>query len=222
MLRLCALFVLLALPLAAAQEFSGPIRVIDADTIDVGTTRVRLHGIDAPEMDQDCLTGQNATFQCGQWATDQVRALFQNRLARCAPVDTDRYGRTVARCVVGDVDMGQQIVSLGLAFAYTRYSTAYVLDEKGAAVNNRGLHAMRVQSPAQFRASGGTSQAPAQVQSPAAQDCVIKGNISKNGHIFHVPGQEFYSRTRIDTSSGERWFCTAAEARAAGWRPARR
>ncbi|MCR8827123.1 thermonuclease family protein [Pseudosulfitobacter koreensis] len=219
MLRLCALFVLLCTPLAAAQDFSGPIRVIDADTIDVGTTRVRLHGIDAPEMDQTCLTGQNTVIECGRWATDQVRARFQNRLARCTPIETDQYGRTVARCVVGDVDMGREIVSLGLAFAYRRYSTAYVLDEKGAAVNDRGLHAMRVQSPAQFRASGA---APAPAPQAPAQDCVIKGNISKNGYIYHVPGQEFYTRTRIDTARGERWFCTAAEARAAGWRPARR
>ncbi|ASM71482.1 MULTISPECIES: thermonuclease family protein [Roseobacteraceae] len=224
MLRLCTPFVLLALPLAAALtsplaaagEFSGPVRVIDADTIDVGTTRVRLHGIDAPEVDQECLTGQGVAYQCGLWATEQVRDLFQNRLARCAPVELDRYDRTVARCFVGDVDMGQEIVSLCLAFAYTRYSTAYVLDEKGAAVNNRGLHAMRVQSPGQFRtlrANGRTPPDPA---------CVIKGNISKNGRIFHVPGQEFYDRTGIDTTRGERWFCSAAQARAAGWRPARR
>nr|WP_114291969.1 thermonuclease family protein [Pseudosulfitobacter sp. DSM 107133] len=217
MLRIWSLIVLLSLPvMAGAGEFSGPVRVIDADTIDVGTTRVRLHGIDAPEMDQECLTAQGVAYECGRWATDQVRDLFQNRLARCVAVDIDRYNRTVARCVVGDVDMGQEIVSLGLAFAYTRYSDAYVLDEKGAAVNNRGLHAMRVQSPAQFRAlrtKGRTAPDPA---------CVIKGNISKNGRIFHVPGQEFYDGTGIDTTRGERWFCSAAQARAAGWRPARR
>ena len=49
--------------------------------------------------------------------------------------------------------------------------------------------------------------------------CNIKGNISQNGdRIYHVPGQKWYSRTRIDISSGERWFCTEEEARAAGWR----
>ncbi|WP_028955843.1 thermonuclease family protein [Sulfitobacter sp. 20_GPM-1509m] len=217
MLRIWSLIVLLSLPvMAGAGEFSGPVRVIDADTIDVGTTRVRLHGIDAPEINQECKTAQGVAFECGRWAADQVRALFQNRLARCQQVDIDRYGRTVASCVVGDVDMGQEIVSLGLAFAYTRYSEAYVLDEKGAAVNDRGLHAMRVQSPAQFRAlrtKGRSAPDPA---------CVIKGNISKNGRIFHVPGQEFYDRTGIDTARGERWFCSAAEAQAAGWRPARR
>ena len=48
--------------------------------------------------------------------------------------------------------------------------------------------------------------------------CQIKGNISQNGKIYHVPGSPFYEQTQIDTSKGERWFCTEAEARAEGWR----
>ena len=52
-------------------------------------------------------------------------------------------------------------------------------------------------------------------------NCLIKGNISDNGHIYHVPGSPSYSSTKIDESKGERWFCTEEEARAAGWRPPR-
>ena len=52
--------------------------------------------------------------------------------------------------------------------------------------------------------------------------CAIKGNISKSGtRIYHVPGGRFYGQTRIDTSRGERWFCTEANARASGWRRSR-
>ncbi|MFM2280941.1 MAG: hypothetical protein RLZZ444_3172 [Pseudomonadota bacterium] len=53
--------------------------------------------------------------------------------------------------------------------------------------------------------------------------CTIKGNISLNNgtKIYHLPGQEFYNDTRISLDRGERWFCTEAEARAAGWRKAR-
>ena len=50
-------------------------------------------------------------------------------------------------------------------------------------------------------------------------DCRIKGNISWSGErIYHLPGGEFYNVTRINAARGERWFCTEAEARAAGWR----
>ena len=53
--------------------------------------------------------------------------------------------------------------------------------------------------------------------SPAANsgDCRIKGNISANGHIYHVPGSSHYDATIIDESKGERWFCTEEEAREA-------
>ncbi|MBX4989365.1 sunset domain-containing protein [Rhizobium lentis] len=50
--------------------------------------------------------------------------------------------------------------------------------------------------------------------------CRIKGNISINTgeRIFHVPGQRYYAETKISPRYGERWFCSEAEAWAAGWR----
>lgn len=52
--------------------------------------------------------------------------------------------------------------------------------------------------------------------------CDIKGNINDRGeHIFHVPGQEYYSATRINPARGERWFCSQWEAWWAGWRKAK-
>lgn len=54
-------------------------------------------------------------------------------------------------------------------------------------------------------------------------DPVIKGNVSTNGAmIYHLPGDPSYNRTIIDSSAGERMFCTEDEARAAGWRKASR
>ena len=68
-------------------------------------------------------------------------------------------------------------------------------------------------------AYGATS--PSDERSPST-DCVIKGNISRSGeHIYHLPGQAYYDRTEISSDKGERWFCTEAEARAAGWRKAK-
>jgi len=58
---------------------------------------------------------------------------------------------------------------------------------------------------------------------PTLVGCTIKGNISKNTgqRIYHIPGQEYYTQTRIDWLAGERWFCSEADARVAGWRKAR-
>jgi hypothetical protein len=76
----------------------------------------------------------------------------------------------------------------------------------------RGLWAGEVALPETFRHS----------PEPVAGDCAIKGNISASGQIYHRPGQRDYDAVRIDSRKGERWFCTESEARAAGWRAARR
>lgn len=52
--------------------------------------------------------------------------------------------------------------------------------------------------------------------------CSIKGNIASDGEkIYHMPGQQYYDRTKISLSKGERWFCSEAEAVKAGWRAAK-
>jgi hypothetical protein len=55
-------------------------------------------------------------------------------------------------------------------------------------------------------------------------DCVIKGNINRYGgeRIYHMPGDTYYGLTIVNLAAGERWFCSEAEARAAGWRRARK
>ena len=227
MLRICSLIVSLALGLvlgvgpflpASAQSFSGTVLVIDGDTLDVGRTRVRLHAIDAPEGAQTCEDGRGGAWACGTWATERVRAAFGGQRAVCAQVDTDRYGRVVARCAVGGVDMGARIVAEGWAMAYRRYGMDYDLEEKGAAVAGRGIWSGGVEAPEAYRARLRTSAA----SGSTPDGCAIKGNISGSGQIYHMPGQADYDATVITESRGERWFCSEAEAQAVGWRRARR
>ncbi len=65
--------------------------------------------------------------------------------------------------------------------------------------------------------------APAVAQAPAGPpsgtQCAIKGNVSSKGErIYHPPGCRYYNATVIDPNRGERWFCSEADAVAAGWR----
>ena len=200
----------------APADPSGPLRVIDADTFDVGGERVRLFGVDAPELSQNCVDAAGQDWPCGAWAAEEAARRWEGRLARCEAVDTDRYGRIVARCAVGGSDIGAALVEDGLAMAYRTYSMDYDLQEKAAVIAAVGIWAGEVQTPADWRAA----QAPA--PQPVPGECVIKGNVSSNGRIYHVPGQADYERTRIDESRGEHWFCSETEAVAAGWRPASR
>lgn len=214
MLRLCAAFVLFACP--ALADITGPIHVIDGDTFDVGTTRVRIHGIDAVEVGQTCQTEQGVRWDCGTFVKNTVRERYEGVQASCEHLDTDRYNRAVAKCFVGGQDIGALLVSEGLALAYRKYSLDYDLLEKGAAVNDRGLWAGTMQQPAVVRGQKAVGRIAPDPK------CKIKGNISANGRIFHMPGDAYYERTGIRTEIGERWFCTAQDAQAAGWVRAKR
>jgi endonuclease YncB( thermonuclease family) len=200
---------------AAAVTLSGAARAVDGDTLVVSGERVRLLGIDAPELDQTCALDGKA-WACGAWARAALRDLVRGSDVVCSTDGRDRFDRLIGRCRIGDRDLGGTLVRNGAAFAYVRYSTAYVPEQELARAEGRGLWAAVVESPEAFR-----HPEPSEGQSPAGA-CDIKGNISKGGHIYHRPGQNDYANTRIDPSRGERWFCSEAEARAAGWRAARR
>lgn len=220
-LRSCLLVasLLIALPLSAHAEVRGFARVIDGDTLDVAGTRVRLFGIDAPEMAQPCDTPQGA-WSCGHWA-QQVLVELTRGLVTCQGIENDRYGRLVARCEAGHGDLGAAMVEAGAATAFRRYSRDYVRHESRAQRAQRGIWQRRVLGrvdPAQFRADRRVTT----VSDAAPEGCAIKGNISSNGRIYHRPGQRDYDRTRINLANGERWFCSESEAREAGWRAARR
>lgn len=95
----------------------------------------------------------------------------------------------------------------------------------GAVVFPLGILAMLIGGIAQCGRSKGGSAARDFTPPPqtfAAPVGNVKGNISytTGERLYHVPGMRDYEVTEIDTSRGERWFRTEAEAQAAGWRRA--
>jgi len=106
------------------------------------------------------------------------------------------------------------MVAAGAARAYRRYSDRYVVAESAAAMAGRGIWAARMQTPESYRHPAVAEIAPT--------DCPIKGNIGTSGRIYHRPGQRDYAATRISAAKGEAFFCSEADAIAAGFRAARR
>ncbi len=200
----------------AWADSHGTVEVIDADTLDVGGVRVRLHGVDAPEAAQLCEGPSGQAWPCGAWAIAQARALWQGRDASCTLVETDRFGREVSRCAVEGQDLGAALVAAGAAVAYLAYSSDYLPQERAAEAAGRGLWQGSFEMPWDWRREASTS-AGAAPEAPGA--CAVKGNRSDRGRIYHLPGSPAYAATRIDEAAGERWFCSAAKAEAAGWRP---
>lgn len=209
------MLLMFALP-AGAETFRGVVVMVDGDTLRVGASQnLRLIAIDAVETDQTCDTEQGLPFDCGAWVTAQVRRWFNGRLGVCESHGRGGYGRPLVTCRIEGVDLGDWLVRQGWARTY-RDDPTFDAAEKEAVLMARGLWAMNGQDPAVHRDT--------RVRGRHAPDpaCSIKGNISGNGRIYHVVGQRFYDDTGIRTEAGERWFCSAVEAEAAGWRAARR
>ena len=99
----------------SSGAFTGPARVIDGDTLDVGGVRIRLHGIDAPESKQNCRAG-GKRWSCGREATRALAARIRGRSVACQERDRDRYGRVVAACSLSGMDLNGWMVAqrLGL------------------------------------------------------------------------------------------------------------
>ena len=198
---------------AVAEELTGIPRVIDGDTIVLHGTIIRLHGIDAPETGQRCHGKAGKTLRPGDESVSFMQTIANGGLT-CAGTERDDYGRLIAGCRTADgADIGHRMVAEGLAWAFVRYSTSYSPAEAEARAARRGVWSMNCQPPWEFRAR--RWEAARQL---APQGCPIKGNIAKNGRIYHTPWSRDYARTRIDTAKGELWFCSEKEALAAGWR----
>ncbi|WP_312893217.1 thermonuclease family protein [Ancylobacter sonchi] len=129
----------------------GAMRVADGDSFELGGTRVRLEGIDAPELHQNC-GAPGASWPCGQrakQAMQQAVAEAGKDGVTCRPVDGDRYGRSVSICQAGGRDLGALMVEQGWAVAT---SFAYRGEEAAARAAGRGIWSGPFEMPADFRA----------------------------------------------------------------------
>ena len=214
----------------AIHQIVGTASVINGDTIEIRGGRIRLHGIDAPESSQLCTLPSGQKVRCGQQAALKLDSLLNNKTCRCRVKDTDRYGRQIAVCFVDGIDINQWLVEHGWAMAYQKYSLDYVAAERTAQASQIGIWSYEFERPWNYRSSKRNNNSSGNslsgrrsvatttsVTSPTSQvasDCLIKGNINSRGErIYHPLSSPWYSRTKINESKGERWFCSEEEAR---------
>lgn len=147
---LCLL--LLAAPAAAElQTFTGRASVLDADTIEIHGQRFRFDGSDAVESGQSC-ERDGKQWACGREAAFALADFIGERPVTCRQTTERRsWARIIARCYVGDVDLGAWTVAQGWAVAYRRFSRDYVPLEDQARAARRGIWAGAFQVPEDFR-----------------------------------------------------------------------
>ncbi|MEL6794130.1 MAG: thermonuclease family protein [Pseudomonadota bacterium] len=135
---------------ATRDDISGRATVNDGDTITLNGEKIRIYGIDAPELSQTCRDRNGASYDCGRLAQREMERLAKRPMS-CDAVETDRYGRTVAICYADGEDVGGAMVSSGWARAYLSYSLRYAAEETRARAADRGLWAGEFDDPWAFR-----------------------------------------------------------------------
>ncbi|MDR5907872.1 thermonuclease family protein [Franzmannia qiaohouensis] len=147
----------------AATEHEGSVTqgvasVIDGDTLEIHNSRIRLHGIDAPESGQVCIEGDGSAWRCGQAAALDLAEKISRTPILCEHLDVDRYGRIIARCFGGREDLNKWMVNEGLAVAYRQYSSDYVSDETQARDARKGIWRTKFDMPWDWRKGSRTSE----------------------------------------------------------------
>jgi endonuclease YncB( thermonuclease family) len=128
---------------------SGGYEVIDGDSLRRGAIEIRLAGIDAPEYRQSCSDTDGRDYACGKEAAAALRSLVDAKSVTCSSLETDRYGRSVARCNSGELIINGEMVRLGWAIAYR--GIEYRNEERDARAAGRGLWQGQFETPQAWR-----------------------------------------------------------------------
>jgi endonuclease YncB( thermonuclease family) len=236
---LLAIALLLQPAIASAADVTGPAKIRDGDQVVIGSTRIRLSGVDAPSVDQLCLNNSGERWTCGVAARDELVKHAENKSWTCHTQRIDRRGRQVARCEVDGEDIQKWLVKSGWALSYVRFSHEYDEDEKAAREAKAGMWQGAFIAPWDWRVRNkktpilGAAKAPdnahAILQASASgsvapsPDCTIKGNVNGAGEcIYHTPSSRWYAQIKMHINKGTRWFCSVDDAERAGCRETKR
>ena len=205
--------------------------------------KVRFIGLDTPETKDprkpiQCF-GREASAKMTELAENKkVRLEFDKTQG-----ERDKYGRILAFVYSEDnKNLAYEMIRQGYGNEYTYNSNPYKYQNefkeaaRKAREENKGLWAENTcagnatkpaDTPApkpQPAPAYNPAPAPRPRTAPAPEHqpqqsqgaCVIKGNVGRNGKIYHMPGQKYYNKT-----NPEAIFCSEAEAQSAGFRRSR-
>lgn len=191
------------------------VRIADGDTLEVVPTgqrarvRVRLEGVDAPELGE-VFSREAQAF---------LRRLLFDQHVRVVGRDLDRYDRLVARIEVGGRDASRALLEAGLACQRFAVDAVLAAAEAQARSAGRGFWAAAATKPQCVARAASAPLPPAPAvepsppRSPTTRTDVVRGNVSsKLYHRSSCPNFRCRNCTRV--------FASEAEARRAGFQPA--
>jgi endonuclease YncB( thermonuclease family) len=161
-LGLLAVVMVVVATSSTASALTGKVTAIhDGDTFSIGHTKIRVFGIDAPELHQQCRLdaiynpGPSPCVPCGEQARDKLAGLVLGKEVIC--IDRGKsYDRIVGECSVGKIQIGPWMLSSGQAVAYTQFlkkgdRAAYIGAEASAKRAAEGLWSETFIPPADWR-----------------------------------------------------------------------
>jgi endonuclease YncB( thermonuclease family) len=95
------------------------IFVIDGDSFAIGTRKMRLEGIDAPEYNQSCYDEASREWACGRAARAALEKIVLEPDFACEVEIQDRYARALATCrTAHTADVAAAQVESGMAVTH--------------------------------------------------------------------------------------------------------
>tara|TARA_B100000579_G_scaffold121541_1_gene97814 strand:+ start:200 stop:706 length:507 start_codon:yes stop_codon:yes gene_type:complete len=152
------LFLFFFIP-ANSEIISGKALTIDGDTIKIKNKKIRLHGIDAPEIKQLCqrtflsifIFSFQENYKCGEISKKKLEKYVKNNIIKCKVEGIDRYKRILGTCYKNTININSRMVRNGYAVAYKKYSKKYLSAEREAKREELGLWKGKFDMPWDWR-----------------------------------------------------------------------
>lgn len=151
---ICLIVVAVLAELITETRAGSQIKVVDGDSLEIGARRIRLLGIDAPELFQECFDTEGVLYACGRQAKDYLQSMIDEGLSqgekvKCKTYDVDRYHRDLSICHVGKRNLNFDMVKAGYAISYK--SEMFSAPEKKAKSAHKGIWQGKFMRPELFR-----------------------------------------------------------------------
>ena len=200
----------------ALAALEGKAVALSGEMIRLQGHLLHLSGIEAPDGLQTCTRADKQSWRCGEAALAALERLARTRTFHCvlhgAP---DATGRHDANCTVDGRDVAGELVKAGHVFSAATVFGGYAALETEARRAGTGLWSGDAERPAEYRAK---LWAAAQANTP--DGCPIKSQIDAGRKTYLMPWASHYGSASVRVARGERWFCSEADAQAAGFKPA--
>jgi endonuclease YncB( thermonuclease family) len=199
-------------PAARDDVIQGTGRVAGPGLVRIGSNSVRLNGVTMLDFSQVCRRADGSTWTCGAAAEKSFDKLIRSRRPLRCEISGEADGIRNGTCELDGKDLAAELVRQGLAFADGSLWSSYSAQQSEAQEAKAGLWAGEPERPDAWR-----DRLFADAAAGAPGGCPIKGRIQSGRRTYLLPHSADYPRISIREERGDRWFCSAEEAEAAGF-----